>query len=416
MLIENGKQISSVEKRKGKKGEDSFMNSSLILHEYKGEQLIIAYAIDITDIKKAEAKNIELELFYENILNNIPIDIAVFDSQHKYLFINKEAIADDDLRSWMIGKDDFDYANFKGVSTDFAAKRRAEFDSVMDSDKVAFWLDEQKNSKGETRFKERRFHSYDNRKFVVGYAVDVTLFKQNELEKEKITADVIQRNKDLEQFSYIVSHNLRLPVANIMGFADILGNDDIDEVNRQQFLKALLVSTKKLEEVIVDLNFVLQIRRELSERKEVVLFSSMVESVCDSIQETIKKSKVKFITDFTEVNDMLAIKSYMYSIFYNLITNSIKYSQINIPLVIEIKSSLIDRKLVLLFKDNGSGIDLSKNKELVFGLYKRFHSKIEGKGMGLYMVKTQVEALNGTIHIDSAINKGTEFVIEFELD
>ena len=106
----------------------------------------------------------------------------------------------------------------------------------------------------------------------------------------------------------------------------------------------------------------------------------------------------------------------MYSIFYNLITNSIKYSQINIPLVIEIKSSLIDRKLVLLFKDNGSGIDLSKNKELVFGLYKRFHSKIEGKGMGLYMVKTQVEALNGTIRIDSAINKGTEFVIEFELD
>ena len=106
----------------------------------------------------------------------------------------------------------------------------------------------------------------------------------------------------------------------------------------------------------------------------------------------------------------------MHSIFYNLIINSIKYKQVDIPIIIQIKSELLQNKLILSVRDNGSGIDLTKNKELVFGLYKRFHRKVEGKGMGLYMVKTQVESLNGKIHIESEVNIGTEFIIEFELD
>ena len=69
----------------------------------------------------------------------------------------------------------------------------------------------------------------------------------------------------------------------------------------------------------------------------------------------------------------------------------------------------------LIFTDNGRGIDLQKNKDQVFGLYKRFHTGIEGKGMGLYMVKSQIEALGGKISVQSAVNKGAEFSIEFEL-
>ncbi len=416
LLLENGKSISTVEKRKNNDGIDTYLNSILILHEYNGEKLIIAYALDVTDLKTAESKVSELILFYENILNNIPVDIAVFDNKHRYLFLNKEAVKNDETRHWLIGKDDFDYAKFKGINTESAEFRRNQFNSVMETDNQAFWLETHTDALGKSKYKERRFHSYDNKKYVVGYAVDVTVLKENEQENEKITKDIVQRNKDLEQFSYIVSHNLRLPVANIMGFANILNNDILDDIQQSQFRNALLLSTKKLDEVIVDLNNILQIRRDINEKREIVIFSNLINNITDSIQDIIKQEKVKIISNFEAINEFNSIKSYLYSIFYNLISNSIKYKQQDIPLIIEIKSSLQKNKLILSIKDNGSGIDLGKNKDLVFGLYKRFHTKIEGKGMGLYMVKTQVESLSGKIRIESEINIGTEFIIEFELN
>jgi signal transduction histidine kinase len=81
---------------------------------------------------------------------------------------------------------------------------------------------------------------------------------------------------------------------------------------------------------------------------------------------------------------------------------------------IEIKSRLVKNKLQLIFSDNGMGINLKKHGGEVFGLYKRFHTHVEGKGLGLFMVKTQVEAIGGTIAIESAENEGTEFIIEFD--
>jgi signal transduction histidine kinase len=113
---------------------------------------------------------------------------------------------------------------------------------------------------------------------------------------------------------------------------------------------------------------------------------------------------------------MLTLKSYMQSIFYNLISNSVKYRQPNLAPVIEIKSRKRQNKIELSFRDNCMGIDLTKNGDQVFGLYKRFHTnEIQGKGIGLFMVKTQVEAIGGTISVHSEVNKGTEFKIEFDL-
>ena len=121
--------------------------------------------------------------------------------------------------------------------------------------------------------------------------------------------------------------------------------------------------------------------------------------------------------DFSEVDEMLTVKSYLHSIFYNLISNSLKYHQPGIPPEIEIRSHKLGNKIELLFKDNGMGIDMKAKGAQVFGLYKRFHSvSAEGKGMGLYMVKTQVESLGGKISIESGVNAGTTFKIEFETD
>ncbi|MES2617297.1 MAG: PAS domain S-box protein [Bacteroidota bacterium] len=243
---------------------------------------------------------------------------------------------------------------------------------------------------------------------------DISDRKLLELEREKNMHELLQRNRDLEQFSYIVSHNLRSPVATILGLTDILQDVHVEPVEKDQLIHGMGEAAHNLDSVIRDLNTILQVKRDLSEKKESILLSNLIKDIKVSLSSAINYEKVKFECDFEAVNELITIKTYIYSIFYNLISNSIKYRQPNVDPVIRISSEIRDNKTVLHFGDNGLGIDLKRNGKNVFGLYKRFHFHIAGKGMGLYMIKTQVEALGGKISIKSRENFGTDFTIEFE--
>lgn len=244
---------------------------------------------------------------------------------------------------------------------------------------------------------------------------DISSQKTVEQEKKKIMNDLIQRNRDLEQFTNIISHNLRAPVANIIGINNYMLRKNISVEKKRELDVALNKSVFALDNVIRDLNNILQIRKEINEQKVLVNFNDLVEIIKTSISSQIAQGKVSFNLDFSEVAEILTIKSYLYSIFYNLIINSIKYKQSEIYPIIEIKSKLAGNRIILTFKDNGLGFDTNKNQEQIFGLYKRFHLHVEGKGLGLFMVKSQVESLGGKISVKSEINKGTEFTIEFEI-
>jgi PAS domain S-box-containing protein len=260
---------------------------------------------------------------------------------------------------------------------------------------------------------------FDTAKNVLGIVVatvDITEKKESEIQWEKITADLIQRNKDLEQFAYIVSHNFRAPVANILGICNVLQYPNQTPEEKSEIEKAISLSALKLDEVIIDLNNILQVKHEVNEKKEEVIFSELVSDIKNSIGSLLAQEEIAILTDFSEIDKLLILKSYLYSIFYNLLSNSIKYRRSDIKSVIEIKSFKNKNAVELVFKDNGRGIDLKRHSEKIFGLYKRFHDlEIEGKGMGLFMVKTQVETLGGKISVTSAINEGAEFKIHFKL-
>jgi len=254
-------------------------------------------------------------------------------------------------------------------------------------------------------------------KYVFGLIVateDITDRKNTELEKEKMSSDMIQRNTDLEQFAYIVSHNLRSPVANILGLSNILQQrENLTELEFTKCLAGISLSVSKLDDVIHDLNLILQSRKTSHEKKEEIDFSELVENIRTSISGLIEKQNVRIETDF-KVPHFSSLKGYMHSILFNLISNSIKYRDQTRDLVIKISTDVIEDKLLLKVRDNGLGLDLKLNRDKVFGLYKKFHPHIEGKGMGLYMVKTQVESLGGRISINSEVDKGTEFIIRFD--
>ncbi|RXJ45725.1 sensor histidine kinase [Gelidibacter gilvus] len=241
---------------------------------------------------------------------------------------------------------------------------------------------------------------------------DVTKEKQEEALKEKMTADLVQRNKDHEHFSNIISHDIRSPVANIISLTALVNDKDLREDEREFMMNALTTSAERLDEVIIDLNVILSMGKQLNDKKEHIYFSRIVRDVQDSIANVLEKEQVHFELDFSQVDKMFTIKSYMYSILYNLISNSIKYRRQDVPLEITVKSKSVKEKTMLTLTDNGLGVDLNKSGVDMFGLYKRFHAdQAEGKGMGLYMVKVQVEKLGGTISVKSEVNKGTEFII-----
>ena len=242
--------------------------------------------------------------------------------------------------------------------------------------------------------------------------LDVTERKTIELEKQKIINDLMQRNRDLEQFSHIVSHNLRGPVSTILGLNSLL-NECATDAHQQFIIDGITASTEKLDGVISDLHAILQVKRELSEIKRTIDMAVVVENIKESINLLISDRNVTISCNFSAVREIVSVPSYITSIFYNLITNSIKFAHPDRPPVINISSELADGRINLYFQDNGIGLDLKKYGNKVFRLYDRFHHHIDGKGLGLFMTKTQVEVLDGTIEITSEPGNGCAFKISF---
>lgn len=243
---------------------------------------------------------------------------------------------------------------------------------------------------------------------------DISKQTQDLEERKKMITNITSRNKDLEQFSNIISHNLRSPVANILGFSEAL-KEDVSEDDRKDFIDAISVSINKLNNVISDLSTILHVKQSKNEGKALVCFSELVNDIKDSINHSLLKEEVLFDIDFSAIDELLTLKNYMYSVFYNLISNSIKYKRPGITTTINISSQKNEKSVYLIFKDNGLGIDLEKIGDQVFGLYKRFHLDVaEGRGLGLYLTKTHVESLGGQISIVSEVNKGTEIKIKLD--
>lgn len=243
---------------------------------------------------------------------------------------------------------------------------------------------------------------------------DVTEEKNKEKEREQLIRELTQNNKDLKQFSYITSHNLRAPLSNLTGLLNLVEDMDIEDPELKEIISGFTKSTHLLNETINDLVKVVIIKDNPSIHKEKVLIKEIFENVFNQLSFLIGLHKPILKIDLEEVSILNINKSYLESIFLNLLTNAIKYRSENRQLKVNISSKVEDDNLVLTFKDNGVGIDLVRNRDKIFGLYQRFHNHPDSKGLGLYLVKSQVEAMGGTINVESTVGKGTTFTIVFK--
>ena len=239
---------------------------------------------------------------------------------------------------------------------------------------------------------------------------NITLQKILQEDQLKLTADLLKRNHDLEKLSYALSHNIRGPLANILGLINALNRDSSKGIE-QDLVQGISDSADSMDQVIREITNVINSSQVSLEEKKIVNLEMLLISVKADLEPLIKEKQATIETDFSKYASFFSLESYMNSIFYHLIVNALKFSKKGIPPKIKIWTESENNTLVLHIKDYGIGIDLKRYKNAIFGLYKRFNFSVEGRGIGLYLVKSQVEFLGGDITVKSELMEWTEFII-----
>ena len=243
---------------------------------------------------------------------------------------------------------------------------------------------------------------------------DISIEKHREEEREQLISELTQNKKDLKQFSYITSHNLRAPLSNLTGLLNLVEDIPIENSELKEIITGFSKSTAQLNETINDLVNVIIIKDSPSILKEELVIKDVFENVFNQLSFLISLKKPIIKMDLNSTDVVNLNKSYIESILLNLMTNSLRYLEPKRQLKILISCKKIGSETILTFKDNGIGIDLERNKDKIFGLYQRFHDYPDSKGLGLYLVKSQVESMGGTISVESKVGIGTTFTITFK--
>ncbi|WP_157809559.1 ATP-binding protein [Ulvibacter sp. MAR_2010_11] len=247
---------------------------------------------------------------------------------------------------------------------------------------------------------------------IQGVFQDISVAKEKELHLENTLKKIESQNTRLFNFANIVSHNLRSHASNLQLTAELLNSAESKEEERE-LKKGLNEISENINTTINHLNEIVAIQAKAGNDKKSISFRDILLTVTHSLQDSIFSTDAEVYSDFTEVPSIEYIPAYLESIFLNLITNSIKFKHPSRRPIIDICTYQDEDKTCLMIKDNGLGIDLEKHGTKIFNMYQTFHPHINSNGVGLFVTKNQVEALQGSIEVESMVNVGTTFRITF---
>jgi signal transduction histidine kinase len=227
-------------------------------------------------------------------------------------------------------------------------------------------------------------------------------------EVAKRTLELTVQNQQLEQFAFIASHNLRGPVARMLGLGKLVGAGAIADNEKEYVMNNLLENTKELDTVVRDLSHILDIRNTQQQITTTDLAKELALAE-HTLAAEIAEAGAVVMADFAQLESLETVRPYIQSIFLNLLDNAIKYRDPDRPLVVRVTAQAEGKFVRISFADNGLGIDMERDGGKLFTLYARFHFDVKGKGMSLFLVKTQLEAMGGRIEAESTVGKGTTF-------
>ncbi len=221
-----------------------------------------------------------------------------------------------------------------------------------------------------------------------------------------------KQNSQLRDFAQITSHNLRAPVSNLITLLDLYKIDN-NQKNKNDYLVKLDEAADKLMQTINDLSEAVKINSNKDLIRDTNRFETVLNETVKSLSALVDKYNAEITSDFSQCPTIEYPTAYLQSIFLNLLSNALKYSSPTRRATIHFKTTIVDGKTVLKCEDNGQGIDLAKYGNKMFRLNKTFHGNDDARGLGLFITKNQVEAMGGTITVESEPDKGSTFIINF---
>ncbi|GEM_PF-777607 len=254
-------------------------------------------------------------------------------------------------------------------------------------------------------------------KRIYGMFQDITKQKRAEAQIVKRTRQLERANEELERFTYIVTHDLKLPLSNIKGHLEIIKLEAPSE------LKMLNQSVGWIDESLQQaegkIGAVLEVAKRTNKLADVAELDPtklrpIIEEIAESLDAKVKEANGLIEVNVPEELEVDAPEAVIGSIFENLIGNAIKYRKPDVEPHICIDAEMHGETLEIKVSDNGLGIDMAEHGNKLFQMFARLHPEadVEGSGAGLYLTKKGVENLDGKLSVESELGKGSTFKVE----
>jgi PAS domain S-box-containing protein len=248
---------------------------------------------------------------------------------------------------------------------------------------------------------------------VIGTHTDVSLQKEKELELLKTMKLYSDQNSRLLNFSHIVSHNLNTQAGNIKSILDFI-DANVDKQTINEMLLHLRTVSNDLNDTISNLTQIVKTQSNINIAVAPLKLYEYIEKTISTIKRYDKQTNVSIINNVPKYLKINFNPAYLESVLLNFTTNAIKYAHPDRDPVIVFDFGIEPEGYKSLkITDNGLGIDLAVYGDLLFGMYKTFHKHEEARGIGLYITRNQIEAMKGSVFVESEVGAGTSFKIVF---
>jgi signal transduction histidine kinase len=244
-----------------------------------------------------------------------------------------------------------------------------------------------------------------------GIVMRIDQYKKQETELVSALNTAKEKQHQLENFSYLLSHNIRNHTSNLMALTQLISPDELDTENNDLFVKTKAV-VNDLQITVGDIGNIIQ-ARIFPVMSQIVFFDSAIRECLANHQEQINTCKAR-VTQSINVSEISFPKTYLTMIIDQLFANALRYRSPDRELDLHIKTYMEEQRVVLEVSDNGLGIDLDKNGSKLFNLYSTFSNHPGARGVGLYLIKAQLESQDAEISVISTLDKGTQFKIYFK--
>jgi PAS domain S-box-containing protein len=363
----------------------------------------------------------ESEFKYRNLFENNPVSLWILELPSlKFIDVNESAI-----QQYGYSREEF----LSMTATDIRPEgEKAQFlsinRSIRGTQNRGTWKHLKKD--GTTMYAEVIVHEiiYNGKPARFVLSTDVTerqlmqeeIMKLNKTLEERVaerTSELVRANKELESFSYSVSHDLRAPIRAINGYSEMLLEDHGDRLNAEalRLINTIKSNAKKMGQLVDDLLTFSKLGKRDLDRIEIDL-DDLVRTVLQDLEFMLDE---RMSVQVESLGTAFADRGLLYHVFQNLILNAIKYTSKKANPIIIIGTTLTDKGKTYFVRDNGVGFNMAYYNKL-FGIFQRLHheDEFEGNGVGLAMVQRIIERHGGKVWAEGYVGQGASFFFTIE--